>query len=578
MAYALWHAVGTWLRIVALGQACINSTLTLAFMKKPVKNGRGWKHIRKLKMKPSKKWRAIHAKTVQYLTKAVKVCHKHTVVMKRARNLLSKSHRISPGRKWKAFPRCAKPKKRVLGKGRTRCAAPSTPVRALNKSGKACAKVSTPIKALNKVRKTCAKPATPFKAMKKSHKICSKPSIPVKSMKTSTTRKVMTTSTVMIRTSSMPVKVMKASTPMKGMKACTPVKVMKAASMMGSSGLCRKLANKNKPEIDSCSDEEAQKSSVAARGGIAKGKSRLSMLGRTAMAGRSGSARGPPKSSSPAGALRMFLMNAIGVTSEPAAFQLRCTQKAGEGVTPRTVVFVVGGKCRLWKLNQVLAECFDVSEEEFSYEPLKGRPVLGSRLVVTRPQEPGKCSKALICSRRSAIVGGQIDCVDDRNHSVAELFRGASTRDALVRLPQDAAQRVCFISPSLETEVAVTLDGIMLDSYDSHTLFDQDKKKNKKRPVLDKLRRHCNGRRPLPRIVRSSFLSTAEIEAKNIFMQGSREGPDFLLKIATPWSALHTSCRRSQRKPLFRKDGRDFDLNDLCHVNGDVESDAEDSD
>merc|ERR1712216_1120206 len=152
---------------------------------------------------------------------------------------------------------------------------------------------------------------------------------------------------------------------------------------------------------------------------------------------------------------------------------------------------------------------------------------------------------------------------------------GTSTRDALIREPADAAQRVSFLSPSLEGEVLVTLDGIMLDSYDSHTmLFSKDKKK-KKRPVLDKLRRHSNGRRPLPRIVRSSFLSIAEIEAKNIFMQGSREGPDFLLRIATPWSALHESCRRSRRKPLFQKDGRDFDLNDLCHKNHDVESDAE---
>jgi len=287
--------------------------------------------------------------------------------------------------------------------------------------------------------------------------------------------------------------------------------------------------------------------------------------------------RKPQKFASSADALSAYLKNPVGVTSEPAAFQLRCTQKCEEG-PPRTVVFVVGGRCRLWKLNQVIAECFDVSEEDFSYEPLKGRSVLGSRFVVTRSQDPFQCSKALICSRRSAIIGGQVACVDDRNCTVAELFRGKSTRDALEREPADIAQRVSFMSPSLDAEVLVTLDGIMLDSYDSHTLFDTNTRKNKKRPVLDKVRRHCNGRRPLPRIVRSSFLSIAEIEAKNIFMQGSREGPDFLLRIATPWSALHESCRRSQRKPLFQKDGRDFDLNDLCHVNHDVESDAEEED
>lgn len=515
-------------------QTCINSTLdpsptVVALMKKAAISNRKLKHVRKLTMKHSS----------------------------------------------------AKTSKRLPGKNRIRCAAPSTPVRPLNKSRKVCAKLSTPVKVLNKGRKTCTKASASFKAMKRSQETRSKASTPLKAVRTSTgtPRKVMVPSTPMrAMVTSKTVRVMKASRPMKVMKACTPVRMSRAASRSGPRGVRMRLAKNNAAKMDNCSDEEPQESSAASRGCTAKGKSKLLMLGRTAMVGRSGSAKTPQKCSSHADALRKFLMNPIGVTTEPAAFQLRCVQKAAEGEPARTVVFVVGGKCRLWKLNQVLAECFDLSEEEFSYEPLKGRPALGSRLVVTRPLEPGKCSKALVCSKRSAIVGGQIDCADDRNHSVAELFRGKSTRDALEQLPADAAQRVCFMSPSLETEVVVSLDGIMLDSYDSHTLFDQDKKNRKKRPALDKMRRHCNGRRPLPRIVRSSFLSTAEIEAKNIFMQGSREGPDFLLKIATPWSSLHESCRRSQRKPLFRKDGRDFDLNDLCHVNRDVESDAEHSD
>merc|ERR1712232_1160944 len=93
--------------------------------------------------------------------------------------------------------------------------------------------------------------------------------------------------------------------------------------------------------------------------------------------------------------------------------------------------------------------------------------------------------------------------------------------------------------------------------------------------LFDKKRRHNNGLKPLPRIVRSSFLSVEEIEAKNVLMQGSREGPDFLLQIAPPMSALHANSRRSQRKPLFRKDGRDYDLHDLCYVSGDEESDTD---
>jgi len=556
-------------------------------MKKPVKKGgrsgsksKVKKHvIKKLKTTPSKERHVIHGIAMKRLLKSMKAMK---VVMKSTKHLPGKSH---PGRTWKVFPRCAKTMKRALEKSRKLCATPSTPMKAMNNSRKTCAKPSTPIKVLDKRRKTCAKPSTPIKAMKKSQDNCAKPSTPVKVMKISAPVKVMKSSaSVKVMKASTPIKVMKTSTPVKAMKTSTPMKVMRIptpmeamnmASVKGQSGSCRKPAKKKKMlENDSSSDEEGQVSSAASEGCAERGKSRLLLLGKKAKVSRTSLRGSTQKSGSAADALRLFLMNPIGVTSEPAAFQLRCTQRTGEGAPARTVVFVVGGKCRLWKLNQVIAECFDLSEEEFSYEPLKGRPVMGSRFVVTRPQEPGKCSKALICSRRSAIVGGQIACVDDRNHSVAELFRGKSTRDALERLPQDAAQRVCFMSPSVESEVVVTLDGIMLDSYDSHTLFDQDTKK--KRPVLDKMRRHCNGRRPLPRIVRSSFLSIAEIEAKNIFMQGSREGPDFLLKIATPWSALHESCRRSQRKPLFAKDGRDFDLNDLCHVNGDVESDAED--
>lgn len=273
--------------------------------------------------------------------------------------------------------------------------------------------------------------------------------------------------------------------------------------------------------------------------------------------------RSPGFSQGHSDALRSFLLSAKCLTDEPAAFQLRCKQPGTDGKLARKVVIVVGGKCRLFKLNQIIAECFDAGCEEFSYNHMQGSTVLGSRFLVSRPLSPGSCDKAIVCSSQTAKHVGSPDAfVNDRNYSVAQLFRGKSTRHALERAPSEAAQHVEFVSPLLDSEVLVTLDGIMLDRYDSHNLF-------------EKKRRHSNGSRPLPRIVRSSFLSVAEIEAKNILMQGSREGPDYLLKISTPWSAIHETSRRAQRKPLFRKDGRDYDLHDLCYVSGDEETDTD---
>jgi hypothetical protein len=264
-------------------------------------------------------------------------------------------------------------------------------------------------------------------------------------------------------------------------------------------------------------------------------------------------------SSDPASGLRGFLRDPTGVIDESASFQLRCKQFSKDGFTKYKVVVIVSGKTRLWKLNQIIAECFDAGEGEFTYEAKQGTTVLGSRFIVSRPQ----CDKAIICSSSSAAhVGSPSDFLDDRNFSVAQLFRGKSTREALIQDAADAAQQVSFCSPCLANEVHMSLDGIMLDRYDSQKLF-------------DKKRRHNNGSKPLPRIVRSSFMSVAEIEAKNVLMQGAREGPDFLLRIATPMSALHEASRRSQRKPLFRKDGRDYDLHDLCYVSGDEESETD---
>merc|ERR1712139_285131 len=228
---------------------------------------------------------------------------------------------------------------------------------------------------------------------------------------------------------------------------------------------------------------------------------------------------------------------------------------------PKKVVIIVDGKCRLWKLNQIIAECFNANQNKFEHDAKKGTAVLGSHFLVSRPLEPAQCDKVVIASRCSASsIGSDSGFINDQRFSVAQLFRGRSTRDALLREPAEEAQQVLFVSPLLNAKVAVSVDGIMLDTYDSRNPFDKN-------------RRHSNGRRPLPRIVRSSFLSSVEIEAKNFVMQGYWEGSE--LKFDATYPAIHRYYRLSQRKPLFRKDGRDFDLNDATDVNKDEESDSD---
>lgn len=260
-------------------------------------------------------------------------------------------------------------------------------------------------------------------------------------------------------------------------------------------------------------------------------------------------------------ALRSFLEDPAGVTVEPAAFQLRCTQlcKVASKDTfqvstvCKKLVVAVDGSCSLWKLNQIIAECFNASVDEFEPEPTKGKIVSGSCFLVSQPLHPGQCNNVIISSDSAASRAG----LDDRHYSVAHLFRGVSTGYTLHRAPAEAAQQVIFESPMLSSAVAVSLDGIMRDSCNGIILDD-----------LEEERRHSNGERHLPRIIQSSFLSTSETEAKNIFMLS----PDLLLQLDNPWSTAHASYRRAQRKPLFRKDGADFDL---CHMSEDEATDAD---
>ena len=82
--------------------------------------------------------------------------------------------------------------------------------------------------------------------------------------------------------------------------------------------------------------------------------------------------------------LQAFLQDPTGLTTERgAAFQRRCCQQSHG--TKKVVIIVVGGKTKLWKVNQTIAEAFNVGQGSFKYEPLKGATVLESHFLITRP-------------------------------------------------------------------------------------------------------------------------------------------------------------------------------------------------
>jgi len=239
-----------------------------------------------------------------------------------------------------------------------------------------------------------------------------------------------------------------------------------------------------------------------------------------------------------------FLENPVGVTTKPAVFQLRCTQIRKVSEPVQKIVIIVGGRFTLWKLNQIIGECFNARDHAFEPNKCKGATVLGSHFKVSRPLQPGHCDNVLISSRCTASqIGSDTAFLDDRGYTVSELFRGTSTRCALQREPGDASQQVVFSSPLLSADVSVSLDGIMLDSYDTGYGFDKN-------------RRHGNTKLPTPRIVCSSFLGLGEIEDKNAAMQGSQKGPDFLSH--TSWSGIHAPWRLSEYRQLFHEGGGDF--------------------
>lgn len=159
---------------------------------------------------------------------------------------------------------------------------------------------------------------------------------------------------------------------------------------------------------------------------------------------------------------------------------------------PREVDIVVDGKCNLWKLNKIIAECFDASDGVLKKN--KNATILGSHFAVSRPLKPGQCNKVVICSEASALrIGSASDFVDDRCYTVSQLFRGKSmsSRLALGEMTE-ATHQVTFASPLLSAEVDVSLYDFLGSRY---------------------------ARKPLSQIVHSSFLSVEELQGKNLVMQ-----------------------------------------------------------
>jgi len=207
-------------------------------------------------------------------------------------------------------------------------------------------------------------------------------------------------------------------------------------------------------------------------------------------------------SSSSADTLEEFLNEGV---MRSGAFKLRlkqvgqatCCEGFGEVSTvSREIDIIVDGKCSLPKLNQIIVESF--SEGEGAFTPSKrGVTVLGSHFAVSRPLElRSRCNKVVICSEPSALrIGSAADFVNDRHYTVSQLFRTMSTlsRIALGDLEGEAPEiEVIYACPSLSAKVNVSLHDHIGSRY---------------------------GRKPLSQIVRSSFLSVEELQAKNIMIQ-----------------------------------------------------------
>jgi hypothetical protein len=221
-------------------------------------------------------------------------------------------------------------------------------------------------------------------------------------------------------------------------------------------------------------------------------------------------------------------------TTEPAAYQLRCISSGGE------IAFVISGTHNLWKLNQCIAECFGTANGAYQFHTQKGATVVGSYFRISRSM----AKNVLVCSKQSAVkVGGKFaSFVDDKSVKILSLFRGTSTGHSLEQSSADVEQRVEFHSPSLMSPVLVRLDGIMPNKCDENA---------------GKNFRWVNDE-PLPRIVGSSFLSSREVDMKNVVMLGDRVQRGGWFMAGESQSDVNKTFVGARKRPLFKDGGADF--------------------
>lgn len=221
--------------------------------------------------------------------------------------------------------------------------------------------------------------------------------------------------------------------------------------------------------------------------------------------------------------------------AEAPAFQFRCMQIG----SMRQVIFAISGAHNLFKLNQTIAECFNVGSGAFQHHPQKGATVPGSHFLISRPLGPAECTSALICNKRTAKKMG-FPFIEDRSVPISRLFRGTSTGYALEMSDSEAQQHVEYHSPSLSAPIEIKLEGILPNT----------------REEIDGYHRGRN-REPLPRIMGSTFLSEHDIDRKNFAMLGDREQPKYLFRAGESQEAVNRTYTKARRSLLFREDGSD---------------------
>lgn len=120
------------------------------------------------------------------------------------------------------------------------------------------------------------------------------------------------------------------------------------------------------------------------------------------------------------------------------------------------------GKNTMFKLNQYIAEAFDVGCGGQFQDPGGGKIGQGTCFVVHRPLEPGKCDGALVCGRRGLVEG--CPYIAHKEVKVGVLFQGTNDGIRLIQEEHSKAMKVTYISPQLQHPVSVKVEGIMPNS------------------------------------------------------------------------------------------------------------------